>query len=998
MSYFYLGQNKRGTPFPFEASSVKGSVRKALSLMRDIFRECQRKVELDMNGDPLSEDDKLGKYHGDLQQNGMFLILHQKSLVGFWIHLGAHYLEDGVNGAPDKDAPYAGEILEALTEEVWWKNLDVYPLDGKTWKPIVVLEWPSELAYRSMLSPPGLKMPESEYAVIEEETREEFWLERLDTQDPKLSAPVDGSQSISAPVVPIANQDQKWTHLPIRRSLILIVQGKMTFSRIAHKGSYQMIHPQYLGDETQTMQRPVQEWLPEVVGFSESSQTDREEHFLGQPLQLPSGNVGFPSSGWLTKNLETWPLFPKDIRQSILTPRNVGSRAWAQFKQAATISLTVLMSIVVLSLIVRVATTPRFQDVPPAKPIIPQPALSLCSAEHEKFMEEFRCQIRAYALNLSTDKPFCGDKGSVSGADFFNRSGLVGDFADLQPLYCGIRDRKQDAWVWGKEGKGGYSFGELAAAKACFNVLGHPWQYQSKKMYQTKEGRSLFLPEPDLFLAGNLSINQLANLVADLEIACNTMQERLEMQTSGSIFASLIGTSERGKEGDREYEGYALRELTKEKALLGERADLKMCFETGLNETPYNARHYRELCGSGLRDNTSIVWQKLDKSTDKMAPDITCNRPDSRIAPARDLDSCSLVSRYERARFGSDEAYDEKSKPSNLWKCHVDLATPTRKKSVNVGTKWDLSLPVPTKYNVGSGSVLNQLRLDAGLTALSETPSVSQQLGSCWSVVSKRLARYEPVHPILTDLDPQGWPSEEQQVCGQVCASYFRFKKIGGRIDSEWITRKQDIDFCMMRDEPGDFTSQPKGRLDRLLLPWNYNTKDEWLQPSYEEICAFNLIAQSYFPEGYLIGDIAPPVWAGSTSPTYKIAGGTKGPAGEAASSLSRYGRTRSRSTCGYASAQCIAGLMVEVMGEPDNQPSQWKSRLERSVIDVAQMRMRDIEEQKPWCRLVQPYLGLNGELPEGQLDFPCAKGVDETYNNAIQAIETLAKDYSSEG
>ena len=51
---------------------LKGSVRKALSLMRDIFRECERKVELDMNGDPLSLDDKLGKYHGDLQQMGCF--------------------------------------------------------------------------------------------------------------------------------------------------------------------------------------------------------------------------------------------------------------------------------------------------------------------------------------------------------------------------------------------------------------------------------------------------------------------------------------------------------------------------------------------------------------------------------------------------------------------------------------------------------------------------------------------------------------------------------------------------------------------------------------------------------------------------------------------------------------------------------------------------------------------------------------------------------------
>ena len=45
--------------------------------------------------------------------------------------------------------------------------------------------------------------------------------------------------------------------------------------------------------------------------------------------------------------------------------------------------------------------------------IMPQPALSLCSADHEKFMEEFRCQIRAYALNADTDQPFCGDKGST---------------------------------------------------------------------------------------------------------------------------------------------------------------------------------------------------------------------------------------------------------------------------------------------------------------------------------------------------------------------------------------------------------------------------------------------------------------------------------------------------------------------------------------------------------------------------------------------------------
>ena len=87
-----------------------------------------------------------------------------------------------------------------------------------------------------------------------------------------------------------------------------------------------MIHPEYLGERGNPHQRPLNDWLQEVVSFSQDSQTEGEEHFLGQPLQLPSGYVGFPISGWLTKNLEVWPLYPRDIRQSILNPRNVGSR------------------------------------------------------------------------------------------------------------------------------------------------------------------------------------------------------------------------------------------------------------------------------------------------------------------------------------------------------------------------------------------------------------------------------------------------------------------------------------------------------------------------------------------------------------------------------------------------------------------------------------------------------------------------------------------------
>ena len=125
---------------------------------------------------------------------------------------------------------------------------------------------------------------------------------------------------------------------------------------------------------------------------------------------LPDGRVSFPISGWLTKKLGIWPMFPNEIVPTHLAKRDVGSRALAQFKQALSISMMVLTAIVGLSLVVKKATTPVLQDAPEPPVIMPQPALSLCSADHEKFMEEFRCQIRAYALNADTDKPFVGTK------------------------------------------------------------------------------------------------------------------------------------------------------------------------------------------------------------------------------------------------------------------------------------------------------------------------------------------------------------------------------------------------------------------------------------------------------------------------------------------------------------------------------------------------------------------------------------------------------------
>ena len=50
---------------------------------------------------------------------------------------------------------------------------------------------------------------------------------------------------------------------------------------------------------------------------------------------------------------------------------------------------------------------------------------------------------------------------------------------------------------------------------------------------------------------------------------------------------------------------------------------------------------------------------------------------------------------------------------------------------------------------------------------------------------------------------------------------------------------------------------------------------------------------------------------------------------------------------------------------------------------------------RNPWCRMVHPYLDLDG-LPEGQLDLPCAIGVDDAQKSAIASLGKLLTNYEA--
>ena len=138
MTWLFCGKNKKGEPFPFDASSTKASVRVALADLINLY-------SVD-NG-----DDRLRQRHTRhlvtpprSASGGLYLIFQDDEvgfpkLAGFWVVFGPNYLAEGVQGAPDRDPPYAADMLDALTEEVWWRNLATTGAK-KAWYPILLFE------------------------------------------------------------------------------------------------------------------------------------------------------------------------------------------------------------------------------------------------------------------------------------------------------------------------------------------------------------------------------------------------------------------------------------------------------------------------------------------------------------------------------------------------------------------------------------------------------------------------------------------------------------------------------------------------------------------------------------------------------------------------------------------------------------------------------------------------------------------------------------------
>jgi hypothetical protein len=107
---------------------------------------------------------------------------------------------------------------------------------------------------------------------------------------------------------------------------------------------------------------------------------------------------------------------------------------------------------------------------------------------------------------------------------------------------------------------------------------------------------------------------------------------------------------------------------------------------------------------------------------------------------------------------------------------------------------------------------------------------------------------------------------------------------------------------------------------------------------------------------------------------------------------LDTYGRSRSRESCGHVATQCFTSLLLDVTrSRPPVDPYLWPQTWSAAVSRLLDPRRRGAAPMSPWCEEILPFLKPDGVLPEGQFDFPCAKGVEEARQRVAASILRIA-------
>jgi len=493
--------------------------------------------------DPLSLDrsarDLLGAFRherdtlteGDGVKPGMYLLVDDAgSLCGFWMTFGERWLDEGAVGG--RAPPFAAQVLEAAVEELWWEDLPVAPMLLDAWRPLIVLEWPAMLADRSMLPPPGVPMAEA--AVVEDgldivpiARDEEVGAGWIETAPRQRAAEAGDDHTEEWPLSRPEGAADPWGDLPDERGVVCIVRGSMRRRGGVHTGRFELVcmpsPMELLGVDTipAAWRRgiPADEWAHEVATGTSVPPAAPE---LGYPLQLPGvPRVAFPLTGWLTRDLDVQPPSPREAASGELVARDTSNPLIAQVMLAVSVTSALLLGALGFARITDALSQPVLDEA--ARPVAAtvQPAISVCSPDHEGFVEQLRCQVDALASGSSRASVNCREA----------RDGLA--TADLQAAWCGLRQRSWGAGPGGRD----IHMAQVAASQACFDVLGRSYRYRDPEAPP-----GVVLADPSSLLYDDqLQIDALNRVVDELDAACDRYESRLQAQVSGAILATHVG-------------------------------------------------------------------------------------------------------------------------------------------------------------------------------------------------------------------------------------------------------------------------------------------------------------------------------------------------------------------------------------------------------------------------------------------------------------------------
>lgn len=991
-------------PYPLDLRAVGTSAAAALEVAREWFTVARARAGL-------------ADQAGVSSRPGLYLLWNvddQPALAGFWLAFGGEYLEAGPVGPPDREPPFVAELLVAATEAVWWDSFRVWPRRGGTWSPLVVLEWLPSLADRSELPPPGEEVPpalrERPEVEREDDDEPEGWLLPEDgPSGPEVVAPValveptrpttpdflsvsdlpavppdapwgaprvldpleqtwpsaePGQEAQDAPVQiepeelaetvradppdePFAaSPDEPLDESPVGpRSLLAVVQGELVRGRTSHRGRFALLDPDHV---VQRDRWRWTEWPGVSTGKLGEAAGPAEPPVIGPLVELPGPRYGHLMHGWLTQSLGPWPASRAELREGTLQARDIGARAVRQGSVAVMLTVAVVLAGLVLAVLVQELGRPPEQDAPPAPVMAAQPALSLCSVDHDQFLAELRCQVDHLARGGDPKQAVCRDAGSGVHEKLLDFQRRVLARENLLPGWCGLRDRAVPGDSF--EGEAA-AWSDLAAGRACFNVLGHPYTYAVDPDAAALRPRAQAMLEP-----GGGQVGPLTALVDELDAVCEAQRPRFERRLQGALLASTIGVKPPA-EGGTWTEPQKLRSAIADTVLNELSGDDRRCFEAGMASGPGEATSFGSLCDDG---------ERLTGGASALARRVLGGEPGAAVSPAPILD------RYFASRFVDGEV------SGNLWVCHeaLDRGVPARTER-----PWlDVPVPRPDRYRA-TGLVRTQLQLDAALLGYGQ----GADLGPCWSVLAELLTRYEPVHPLLAPPEEGTWPSPEQRLCGQICAARYRLRSTPAA--ERWHTPDADVELCT----DGSGPTVASAGMEALRLPWNGTASDGWQPASAPDICAFHVLAQGYLPlddEPVLPADVEAFAWAGTLEGG--IAGTDEGLAARSARNLGSYGRSRSRQSCGSVAAQCLTGGLLRVTGGASSERQGWNRAWSAWLGTVLQERPEKLASRMPWCGLVQPFLPRGGRLPEGQLDYPCTLGVEETRRGLEESLVLL--------